>query len=77
MCIVYFRHEAELNSELSWSRWILNSLLHIYSEEFISHVASKHTVWHFYFCDNTMICLEDSWSCEKMKIKYFSRFSHW
>ena len=48
---------AELNSEFSWSRWILNSLLYTYTDEFIFHVASKHTVWHLYFCDNTMICL--------------------
>ena len=52
MCIVYFRHEAELNSELNWSGWILNSLIYPYSDEFISHVARKHTVWHLYFCDN-------------------------
>ena len=65
MCIVNFRHEAELNSELSWSRWILNSLIYAYSDKFISHVASKHAVWHLYFCDNTRICVEDLWSCKK------------
>ena len=48
-----------------------------YSEEFISHVASKHTVWHLYFCDITIICLEQSWFCEKIKIENFSCFSHW
>ena len=55
---IYFRHEAELYSEPSWSHWILNSLIYTYSDEFISHVANKHAVWHLYFCDNTMICLE-------------------
>ena len=65
MRIVYFRHEAEINSELKWSRWILNSLIYTYSDEFISHVASKHAAWHLYFCDKTMICLEDSWSSKK------------
>ena len=34
--IVYFRDEAKLNSELSWSRCILNSLIYTYSDEFIS-----------------------------------------
>ena len=65
MSIVYFRHEAELNSELSWSRWILNSPIYVYSDEFISNVVNKHAVWHLYFCDNTIICLEDSWSRKK------------
>ena len=51
MSIVYFRHETELNSELSWSRWILNSLIYSYSDKFISPVASKHAVWHPYFCN--------------------------
>ena len=69
MRIVYFRHETELNSELSWSRWILNSLIYSYSDKFISHVASKHAVWHLYFCSNTMICLKG----EKMKIRWISR----
>ena len=72
MCIVNFRHEAELNSELSWSRWILNSLIYAYSDKFISHVASKHAVWHLYFCDNTRICVEDSGPAKKMtKITFF------
>ena len=65
MLIVYFRHEAELSSDLSWSRLILNSLIYTYSDEFISHVESKQVAWHLYFCDKTMICLEVSWSCEK------------
>ena len=60
LCIVYFQTEAEHNSELSWSRWILNSLIYTYSGEFIFHDASKHAVFHLYFCDNTMICLADS-----------------
>ena len=37
-----FRHEAEVSSKLICSRWIFNSLLYPYSDEFISHVASKH-----------------------------------
>ena len=71
MRIVYFQHEAELNSELSWSCWILSSLKYTYSDEFISHFASTHL---YFFTDNTMICLEDSWSCDKMKIEYVSCF---
>ena len=49
-----FRHEAEVSSELICSRWIFNSLIYPYSNEFISHVASKHAVWHLYFCDITI-----------------------
>ena len=71
MSIVYFWLEAtgKLNSELSWSCWILNSLIIIYSVKFISHVASKHTLlmWQH----------NDSWSYENMKIEYFLRFSYW
>ena len=59
MHIVYFWHEAEVKSELSWSCLILNSLIYTYSDEFISHIASMHAVWHLYFCDNTTIRLED------------------
>ena len=32
---------------------IFNSLIYPYSDEFISHVASKHAVWHLYFRDIT------------------------
>ena len=66
-----FWDEAEVSSELIL---IFNSLIYPYSDKFISHVASKHAVWHLYFCDITIICLEESWFCEKMKIEYFTRF---
>ena len=46
-----FRHGAEASSELICSCWIFNSLIYLYSDEFISHFASKHAVWHLYFCD--------------------------
>ena len=69
-----FWHEAEVSSELIWSHWIFNSLIYPYRDKFISHVSSKHAVWHLYCCDVTIICREESWFCEKMKIEYFSRF---
>ena len=50
-------------------------MIYTYSDEFISHVASKHVAWHLHFCDKTMICMKDSWFYEKMKIEYFSCFS--
>ena len=39
-----YSHEAEVSSELICGRWIFNSLICPYSDDFISHVASKHAV---------------------------------
>ena len=69
-----FRHEAEVSSELICSRWIFNSLIYPYSDEFISHVASKHAVWHLYFCDITIICLEESWFLRENEDRLFFAF---
>ena len=71
MHIVYFWHEAEVNSELSCSCWILNSLIYTYSDKFISHVASKQAVWHLYFCDNTVI----AWKTPGLAKKWRSNIS--
>ena len=28
---------------------------------------TAYAAWHLYFCDIIIICLEESWFCEKMK----------
>ena len=69
-----FRHEAEVSSELICGRWIFNSLIYPYSDEFISHVASKQAVWYLYFCDITIICMEQPWFLRENEDRIFLAF---
>ena len=69
-----FRHEAEVNSELICSCWIFYRLIYPYSDEFISHVASKHAVWHLYFCDITIIAWKNPGFARKWRSNIYRIF---